>query len=66
MALIDRIGFDAIDGGTLSESWRQQPGEQAYCRDLDKEALKTALQNADLRQRATNLAKADEQARPYF
>jgi len=66
MKLIDSIGFEAIDGGTLSESWRQQPGEQAYCRDLDKETLETALQNADLRQRAANLAKADEQARPYF
>lgn len=66
MELIDMIGFDPIDGGPLCESWRQQPGEPAYCQDLDKDALKAALQKADLSQRAANLAKADEQARPYF
>jgi predicted dinucleotide-binding enzyme len=66
MELVDQIGFDAIDGGLLSDSWRQQPGEPAYCQDLDKDMLKTALQNADLSKRAANLAQADEQARPYL
>ncbi|MDQ0595258.1 putative dinucleotide-binding enzyme [Chryseobacterium ginsenosidimutans] len=66
MELIDMIGFEPIDGGPLSESWRQQPGEPAYCQDLDKDALISALQKADLTQRASNLANADEQARPYF
>lgn len=66
MKLIDGIGFDAIDGGLLSESWRQQPGEPAYCRDLDKDTLKTALQQADISKRAENLSNADEMARPYF
>ena len=66
MKLINEIGFDAIDGGLLSESWRQQPGEPAYCQDLDKEALKAALQRADPSQRAENLAAADEMARPYL
>lgn len=66
MELIDKIGFDAIDGGPLSESWRQQPGESAYCQDLDKAGLKAALQQADISKHADNLAKADEQARPYF
>lgn len=64
--LIDQIGFDAIDGGPLPESWRQQPGEPAYCQDLDKAGLKAALQQADISNHADNLAKADEQARPYF
>ncbi len=64
--LIDDIGFDAIDGGSLSGSWRQQPGEPAYCRDLDKDKLKSALQEADISKRAENLAKADEMARPYL
>lgn len=64
--LIDEIGFDAIDGGLLSESWRQQPGEAAYCQDLDKDTLKSALQQADLSQRTENLATADEMARPYL
>ncbi|TDE00551.1 NADPH-dependent F420 reductase [Flavobacterium sandaracinum] len=66
MKLIDEIGFDAIDGGLLSESWRQQPGEPAYCQDLVKENLKTALQQADISKRAENLAVADEMARPYL
>lgn len=64
MKLIDEIGFDAIDGGSLSESWRQQPGEPAYCQDLDKDALKAALQKADITKHAENLANADEMARP--
>jgi predicted dinucleotide-binding enzyme len=66
MGLIDNIGFDAIDAGSLSESWKQQPGTPAYCQDFDKDALRSALQKADLGKRAENLAKADEQARPYF
>lgn len=66
MKLIDEIGFDAIDGGLLSESWRQQPGEPAYCQDLDKENLKAALQQANISKRAENLAAADEIAKPYL
>jgi len=66
MKLIDEIGFDALDGGPLSESWRQQPGEPAYCQDLDKDELKAALQQADSSKRAQNLADADEMARPYL
>jgi len=27
--LIDELGFDAIDAGTLEESWRQQPGTRS-------------------------------------
>lgn len=66
MQLVDEIGFDPIDGGLLSESWRQQPGEPAYCQDLNKEKLNDALQKADISKRAENLAAADEMARPYF
>jgi predicted dinucleotide-binding enzyme len=66
MQLIDQIGFDAIDGGILSESWRQQPGTPAYCQDLDKENLESALQAAVYQERQANLAKADEQVRQYF
>src|SRR5690554_4291106 len=66
MKLIDKIGFDAIDGGFLSESWRQQPGAPAYCQDLDKDTLNAALKQADISKRTENLAKADEMARPYF
>jgi predicted dinucleotide-binding enzyme len=66
MRLIDAIGFDAIDGGALSESWRQEPGGPAYCHDLDKEALKAALERVELSKRAEYRAAADEQARAFF
>jgi predicted dinucleotide-binding enzyme len=66
MKLIDEIGFDAIDGGSLSASWKQQPGTPSYCNDLDKDALKSALEAADLSKRAENLNSADEMARAHF
>ncbi|WP_022823369.1 NADPH-dependent F420 reductase [Hymenobacter norwichensis] len=34
MALVEELGFDAVDGGSMSESWRQQPGGPIYCNDL--------------------------------
>ena len=45
--LVDDAGFDGIDAGSLSESWRQQPGTAAYCTDLPVEALRRALAAAD-------------------
>jgi len=47
LRLLDEIGFDPIDGGDLEDSWRQQPGTPAYCRDLDATALRRALADAD-------------------
>lgn len=47
LELVNQTGFDAVDGGTLSESWRQQPGSPAYCTELKTEELKAALQSAD-------------------
>ena len=64
--LIRSLGFDAIDSGTLADSWRQQPGTPAYCHDLDAEALTTALAEADAGQVASYRFKADEEAAPYF
>jgi len=32
--LIDQLGFDSFDAGSLSESWRQQPGSPVYCTNL--------------------------------
>ncbi len=64
--LIDAMGFDAIDGGTISESWRQEPGTPAYCHDMDKGTLESALKQADLSKRAEYRAAADEQARAFF
>ena len=46
MDLVETTGFDAIDGGTLEESWRQQPGTPGYCVEFQADALKHALANA--------------------
>ena len=47
LRLIDELGFDAVDGGDLGNSWRQQPGAPAYCRDLEVAALRRALAEGD-------------------
>lgn len=33
MSLVNETGFDPVDGGSLAESWRQQPSTPAYCCD---------------------------------
>ena len=47
MTLVEALGFDAIDAGSLSESWRYQPGTPAYCPDPTIEQLPSLLQRAD-------------------
>jgi len=44
--LLDELGFDGVDAGTLDESWRQQPGTPVYGTDLDAEGVKKALSHA--------------------
>jgi predicted dinucleotide-binding enzyme len=46
MKLIDDLGFDAVDAGSLDESWRQQPGAPVYGADLDAAGTKRALADA--------------------
>jgi predicted dinucleotide-binding enzyme len=43
MSLVDDTGFDAIDGGPLAESWRQQAVTRAYCSELTADRLRAAL-----------------------
>jgi predicted dinucleotide-binding enzyme len=45
--LLDQIGFDAMDAGPLSESWRHQPGTPAYCPDPTIQQLPSLLQRAN-------------------
>ena len=45
--LVDRTGFDGFDAGTLSQSWRQQPGAPCYCTDLTSEEKGDALATAE-------------------
>ena len=47
LRLVDDLGFDPVDAGDLDNSWRQQPGTPAYCRDLEAAALRRALAEAD-------------------
>ena len=44
--LVDQIGFDPVDAGTLAESWRQQPNTPVYGKDFDAEGVKKALAEA--------------------
>jgi 8-hydroxy-5-deazaflavin:NADPH oxidoreductase len=61
LRLVDDLGFDPVDGGELDNSWRQQTGTPAYCRDLDVAALRCALAEAD-RSRIADY-RADQEAR---
>lgn len=47
MALVEDTGFDAVDAGPLSKSWRQQPGTPVYCTDLNRAQIPDALAAAD-------------------
>ncbi|RZK35395.1 MAG: NADP oxidoreductase, partial [Hymenobacter sp.] len=41
--LVEELGFDAVEGGTLHESWRQQPGSAIYCTDWPKSEVREYL-----------------------
>jgi len=46
MALVEELGFDAVDAGGLDDSWRQQPGTPVYTADLDADGVRRALAQA--------------------
>lgn len=46
MGLIDDMGFDPVDGGSLAESWRQQPSTPAYACDYDAETTLRGIRAA--------------------
>ena len=58
MALIDKIGFDAVDAGSIADSWRQQPGSPGYLKDYDVAGVRRALAEA------TNNRKPEWRATP--
>jgi predicted dinucleotide-binding enzyme len=37
--LIESIGFNAVDIGTIAQSWTQEPGSPLYCTDLTKREI---------------------------
>ena len=45
--LFDKLGFDVVDAGPLSEGWRFERARPAYCVPLDKVGLAKALAEAD-------------------
>ena len=63
LRLVDDLGFDPVDGGELDDSWRQQPGTPAYCRDLGAAALQRALAEADRSRIAAYRADREAQIR---
>ena len=44
--LVDQLGFDPVDAGSLEESWRQQPGTPVYGKDYNAELTLKALSEA--------------------
>jgi hypothetical protein len=52
--LLDELGFDGVDAGTLDESWRQQPGTPVYGSDHSAEGVRD------------DLARATPERRPEF
>ncbi|WNJ86978.1 NADPH-dependent F420 reductase [Pseudomonas canadensis] len=47
ITLLDELGFDAVDAGSLDESWRFERAKPAYCVPLDQPGLKAALAAAE-------------------
>ena len=66
LRLVDDLGFDPVDGGDLDNSWRQQPGTPAYCRDLEAAALRRALAEADRSRIAEYRAEQEARIRTYI
>jgi predicted dinucleotide-binding enzyme len=46
MQLIEALGFDPVDAGTLEESWKQQPGTPVYTTNLNRDGVVHALEEA--------------------
>ena len=44
--IVDEFGFDTVDGGPLSESWRSERDQPAYVKGFDKNQLTAALAQA--------------------
>jgi predicted dinucleotide-binding enzyme len=46
MSLVNQLGFDPVDAGSLDESWRQQPGTPVYTTDFNAEGVRRGLGEA--------------------
>jgi predicted dinucleotide-binding enzyme len=59
--IVRAVGFDVVDAGELSESWRIQPGTPAFLADTNAERLRTAMSLATRQQIEEYLAARPEQ-----
>jgi predicted dinucleotide-binding enzyme len=66
LRLVEELGFDPVDAGSLEESWRQQPGTPCYTKDLEEPRLKEALAAADRSGIPEYRKAADDAARAFF
>jgi 8-hydroxy-5-deazaflavin:NADPH oxidoreductase len=46
MGLVNDMGFEPVDSGSLQESWRQQPSTPAYCCDYDAAKTREGIRAA--------------------
>src|SRR5215467_8291107 len=46
LKLVDELGFEGVDAGTLDDSWRQQPATPVYGKDFDAAGVRRALAEA--------------------
>jgi 8-hydroxy-5-deazaflavin:NADPH oxidoreductase len=58
--LLDQLGFDGVDAGSLDDSWRQQPATPVYGTDFDAAAVKKGLSEA--KPERTDAFRAKEKA----
>src|SRR5690606_19065545 len=47
MKLVNDTGLDAFYSGSLSDSWRQQPGAPVYCTDLTLKEIEAFIDTAE-------------------
>jgi len=68
--IIDETGFDSYDAGSITDSWRQQPGSPPYCTDLTSEEMKEAIAKSDKAQtiinREISIHKVGELGKEYM
>ncbi len=46
LQLVEELGFDPVDTGSLDDSWRQQPGSPVYATNLDANGVRKGLAGA--------------------
>lgn len=66
LRLVDELGFEPIDAGSLADSWRQQPGTPCYTHDLDAARVKQALAQAERSRLSEYRNAANESLKRYL